>query len=82
MESGPIKPCISEMKAMLYTPIKAFNKPGSDPGGSLNSPGSGGDADNTILEGDIPGQFTRLVTKGITCSFVKTYMFFVFSLSQ
>ncbi|KAL4238060.1 Protein Smaug 2 [Mactra antiquata] len=66
MESGPIKPCISEMKAMLNTPIKAFHKPESDSAGPLNSPGSGGDADNTIQEGDIPGQFTRLVTKVFT----------------
>lgn len=54
------------MKAMLNTPIKAFHKPELE--GSLNSPGAGGDADNTIQEGDIPGQFTRLMTKGSTKS--------------
>lgn len=66
MDGGSIKSCISEMKALLNSPLKAFHKPDSDTQGSLNSPGSGGDADNTIQEGDIPGQFTRLMTKVFT----------------
>lgn len=52
------------MKAMLNTPIKAFHKLDQEPQSPLNSPGAGGDTDNTIQEGDIPGQFTRLMTKG------------------
>ena len=52
------------MKGMLNSPMKAFHKPELEPQGPLNSPGAGGDSDNTIQEGDIPGQFTRLMTKG------------------
>ncbi|XP_060592793.1 protein Smaug homolog 1-like isoform X2 [Ruditapes philippinarum] len=65
-EAGSIKSCITEMRLMLNTPLKAFHKVDTDTPASLNSPGSAGDADNTIQEGDIPGQFTRLMTKVFT----------------
>ncbi|WAR20467.1 SMAG1-like protein [Mya arenaria] len=61
MRGGSIKLCVQEMKAILNSPVKAFHKP--EPESPLNSPGAGGDADNTIEEGNIPGQLTRLMTK-------------------
>ena len=63
-EGGSIKNCISEMKTMLNTPIKAFVKVGTDQqvGSPVSSPGV--DASDSIQEGDIPGQFTRLMAKG------------------
>lgn len=65
-EGGSIKNCICEMKAMLNTPIKAFTKPGTSQqvGSPVTSPGV--DGSDSIQEGDIPGQFTRLMAKVCT----------------
>lgn len=65
-EGGSVKNCIIEMKSLLNSPLKAFTKLELHSQGSLSLPGAGGDADNTIQEGDIPGQFTRLMTKVFT----------------
>ena len=70
-DTGTIKSCITEIRLMLNTPLKAFHKAETDTPATLNSPGSGGDADNTVQEGDIPGQFTRLMTKGYIPYMVK-----------
>ena len=64
-DGGSLKKCIKEMKSMLYSPIRAFTKPGTDPKESPTSPGAGSEVENTVQEGDLPGQFTRLMTKGI-----------------
>ena len=63
-EGGSIKNCICEMKAMLNSPIKAFVRPGTEQplGSPISSPGV--DTSDSIQEGDIPGQFTRLMAKG------------------
>jgi len=50
------------MKSMLNSPVKAFHPLESE--SPLSSPGVGGDAENTIEEGNLPAQLTRLMTKG------------------
>lgn len=71
-EGGSIKNCICEMKAMLNSPIKAFVKQGTEPPvGSPSSPGV--DTSDSIQEGDIPGQFTRLMAKVCTQLLTSTY---------
>lgn len=62
-EGGSIKNCICEMKTMLNSPIKAFTRLGTEQqmGSPVSSPGVY--TTDSIQDGDIPGQFTRLMTK-------------------
>lgn len=69
MEGGSIKEVLGEMKNMLNTPIKAYNMahsgaasttPGTSPFSPPPSP------DSEIVEGNLPGQFCRLMGKVCT----------------
>lgn len=71
MEGGSIKEVLGEMKNMLNTPIKAYNMahsgaasttPGTSPFSPPPSP------DSEIVEGNLPGQFCRLMGKGKHCN--------------
>ncbi|KAI8788050.1 protein Smaug 1 [Biomphalaria glabrata] len=70
-DGGSIKCALGEMKAMLNTPIKAFspnmNSPDyrTSPSSSLSNTSQSSTADE-VLEGDLPGQFCRLMNKVCT----------------
>ncbi|XP_052273565.1 protein Smaug homolog 2-like isoform X2 [Dreissena polymorpha] len=59
-DGGSVRGCIQEMRDILRSPLKTFQVPA--PESPLPSLGPTGDGD-TIQEGDIPAQFTRLMTK-------------------
>ena len=60
MEGGPIREVLGEMKSMLNTPIKAH----TPAPGAIASPQSPCSTDTEIAEGNLPGQFVRLMGKG------------------
>lgn len=70
MDCGNLKQALSELKSMLNTPIKRFTAPeGSDSNENKlendsqgnGSPGS--EVDNSLSDGDLPGQITRVLGK-------------------
>ena len=64
MEGGDLKAALSEMKAILATPIRGYKLETEEENmmGSGISPNS----DYDVCEGDIPGQFTRVMGKVCT----------------
>ncbi|KAL5008132.1 hypothetical protein ScPMuIL_013713 [Solemya velum] len=73
MEGGSLKAALSEMKSILGTPIKRMTPPvgltagSGDVGQNLSPPPSPSEGDAmSIPEGDIPGQFQRLMGKVCT----------------
>lgn len=86
LEGGNMRNALSELRSMLNTPIKAYS---GSPGGDLSKPGSqaspppspgagDGDTPGQVPEGDLPGQFTRVMGKGKikskSCSEIRSYM--------
>ncbi|KAK7104061.1 protein Smaug homolog 1-like [Littorina saxatilis] len=65
MEGGPIREVLGEMKSMLNSPIKAYTPPPNDPA-HLTAPQSPCTSDTEIVEGNLPGQFVRLMGKVCT----------------
>ncbi|XP_062619622.1 protein Smaug homolog 1-like [Saccostrea cucullata] len=65
-----IKSVLSEMKGMLNTPMKAF--PSGDSQVPSSPPPSPVSDSDTIPEGDVPGQFTRVMWKACTQLLVTT----------
>lgn len=61
MEGGPMREVLGEMKSMLNSPIKAYT-PVSGPASQPLSPVT----DTDIPEGNLPGQFVRLMGKACT----------------
>ncbi|KAK7502826.1 hypothetical protein BaRGS_00006076 [Batillaria attramentaria] len=66
MEGGPIREVLGEMKSMLNTPIKAYTPPQSGSASSHPSPPQSPSTDSDIAEGNLPGQFVRLMGKACT----------------
>ncbi|XP_076463514.1 protein Smaug homolog 1-like isoform X2 [Babylonia areolata] len=69
MQGGPIREVLGELKSMLNTPIKAFagTPTTGDPSPSpLGGPPSPCTPDAEIAEGNLPGQFVRLMGKVCT----------------
>lgn len=79
MEGGNLRAPLQELHQMIMTPIKAFSggeesslqRPLLTPKSKSTAPGShlsgGGEAESgtsVIAEGDLPGQFTRVMGKG------------------
>lgn len=59
-----IKSVLSEMKSMLNTPIKAFSTEDSSQIPSSPPPSPVSEDGYSIPEGDVSGQFTRVMWKG------------------
>ncbi|XP_076443190.1 protein Smaug homolog 2-like isoform X2 [Babylonia areolata] len=67
MEGGPIRDVLGEMKGMLNTPIKAYTPPPTSQNLSqLAPPQSPVTPETEIAEGNLPGQFVRLMGKVCT----------------
>ena len=67
MESGNLKQALSEIKAILNTPLKLHSATPSSGGHPPNQPlPTEGDA---IPEGDLPGQLTRVLGKGMSSKY-------------
>lgn len=80
MEGGNLRGPLAELHQMILTPIKAVASDESSPsspsstahrpllspeGKSSAAPGGEGETGTTLIaEGDIPGQFTRVMGKG------------------
>lgn len=79
LEGSNLRGPLQELHQMVMTPIKAFvggeevtaQRPllGSDgtsaaPGSHLNTGGEAESSSSAIAEGDLPGQFTRVMGKG------------------
>lgn len=79
LEGGNLRAPLQELHQMIMTPIKAFSgsedaspqRPHLSPEGKSAAPGShlssGGEAESgtsVIAEGDLTGQFTRVMGKG------------------
>lgn len=62
--TSTIKSVLSEMKGMLNTPIKAFSAEDSSQLPSSPPPSPVSEDGYSIPEGDVPGQFTRVMWKG------------------
>lgn len=61
---GSLRNALSEMKNMIYTPLKRF-EPVPGPQASTPNPAPGPvSAAKEIQKGDIPGQFTKVMGKG------------------
>ncbi|KAL8604800.1 hypothetical protein ACOMHN_028428 [Nucella lapillus] len=65
MEGGSIKEVVGEMKSMLNTPVKAYAPPPhSQNPAHLPLPQTPVSSETEIAEGNLPGQFVRLMGKG------------------
>lgn len=70
--TSTIKSVLSEMKSMLNTPIKAFSAEDSSQLPSSPPPSPVSEDGYSIPEGDVPGQFTRVMWKACTQLLVTT----------
>ncbi|XP_014665216.1 PREDICTED: protein Smaug homolog 1-like [Priapulus caudatus] len=70
LEGANLRNALAELRAMLNTPAKAYTataKAGVAQGSPPPSPGAGdADAPGQVAEGDLPGQFTRVMGKVCT----------------
>lgn len=69
MESSNIKQALTEIKSILNTPLKMTS--------AHQSPLSNGEGD-TISEGDLPGQLTKVLGKGASSLYIHGVLMFNF----
>ena len=71
MEGCNLRHALNEIKQLLMTPMKGFTGRRHDGDTTPTSP-QGGDAESAVQEGDLPGQFTRILGKGTISSSITT----------